>query len=354
VGRNSTLIALAALATVLSGCAGVGRFGFPLTDAPVMVGTVNDALEAEARQAYGAGNYEHAGTLYLELSRSDTDPERQADFLFLAGESALGEQNFYVAYRRYSDLLKKFPLTSRFSTVVERVFLVARRFAEGVADKPSWLFGIDMSDRQLGIDILTEFQKARERHPLADDALHWKAMALVEMGEYQLAIATWTKLRTDYPESEEWFETAQYRIGLTMLRLSEGVDYDKGPIHAGYKHLKQYVKANPKGNHVTEAESRIAELEEALADQLFDTAKRYLWLDQDYAATLYLDAILRDYPATEMARGEAKTLRASIPKSSPPPARPDPEELEGPLAVDVQRFRLPPPDRSGLNPKPGD
>ena len=53
-------IALAALTLAVCGCSGPGQIP-TLELPPVMVGTVNDALEAEARQAFAEGDYEHAG-----------------------------------------------------------------------------------------------------------------------------------------------------------------------------------------------------------------------------------------------------------------------------------------------------
>ena len=323
-----------------------------LVEPPIVITGSLANTEALAREAMRKHEYEKAGDLYLSLSVVDTDSNRRSEFLFLSAECALGEGDHHKAYRRYSALLKTYPLTDRFSTVVERVFTVARLYCEGRADRPSWLFGISLADRQFGIDILTEFQKAREQHPLADDALHHKASALFDMKEFQLAIGTWTKLEREYSESE-WAPTANYRIGLALLELSDGVDYDKAPLRAGLNHLRQYLKVHAAGDHRVEAKAKVEELEEALAGQLLVTAEFYLGKDQNYSASLYLEAIDRDYPGTAAAK-EARSLNATIPKSSPPPARPDPEELEGPLAVDVDRFRKPPPESAGLNPKPSD
>ena len=77
--------------------------------------------------------------------------------------------------------------------------------------------------------MLERFQQARERHPLADDALHYVALAQLSLGEWEAAIDAWEKLRREYPESE-WAETAEYRVGLTMLELSDGPEYDATPI----------------------------------------------------------------------------------------------------------------------------
>ena len=101
-----------------------------------------------------------------------------------------------------------------------------RRFAEGRAERPTWLLGIRMTDRAFGIEVLEEFHRARERHVLADDALYLIGVAHLAENEPELAIASWQKVVDDYPKSE-WADPAEYRIGLAFVAMSAGPEYDK-------------------------------------------------------------------------------------------------------------------------------
>lgn len=309
--------------------------------------------EVAAREHLAAGRYEEAYEAFSDLSTFEVDPARRAEFLFFAAESALGAGRHEDAYDAYRRLLRRYPATPRYPFVVERIFLLGRLYAEGRATATSWLFGIDMSDRTLGIEILEEFQKSRERHPLADDALHAIAEARVAQGEYGLAIDAWQKLMDEYPRSE-WAETAEFRIGTTFALMSDGTDYDKRPLLTALLRLRRYVERHPTGNHVAEAREAIARLEEDLAAHHVEVARFYLRRDQRYSAVRYLDEVLREYPRTEAAR-EAARLKGSLPRVTPPPPKEhqeddaDPYEAGPPPPPDE-----PPLDYQRLNPSPND
>src|SRR5690606_28196753 len=112
-----------------------------------------------------------------------------------------------------------------------RVFQIGQLFCLGQARRPNWL-GVETEDRELGISVLTKFVEGRERHARADAALHAIAQAQLALGEWEDAVDSWRRLAREYPESE-YAQTAEYRIALTTLAASDGVEYDKGPVEAG-------------------------------------------------------------------------------------------------------------------------
>lgn len=275
--------------------------------------------EVAAREHLAAGRYDAALDAFRELATFESDPARRAEFLFFSGEAALGAGAHEEAYDAYRKLLRRFPSTPRYPLVVERIFLIGRLYALGQAETSTWFFGMDMTDRSLGIEILEEFQKARERHPLADDALHAIAEARVAEGELGLAIDSWQRLMEEYPRSE-WAETAEFRIAMTFAAMSDGTDYDKRPLLTSLQRLRSYVLRHKTGNHVNEATTAIADLEEALAGQQVEVARFYLRADQRYSALICLDEVLREYPRTEAAR-EATRLKGALPTVVPPPPK---------------------------------
>lgn len=322
----------AALAGAAAGCGGV--VPAPLEPEPAIVVEVapittqssGDPLEEVALQAAAAGRYEDAWQAYDALGKRTIDPGLRAEFVFLAAESALGAKKTHEALLLYQRLLREYPTTPRYASAVDRVFLIGRLFCLGRALRPSWL-GVETEDRELGISVLTKFVEGRERHPRADDALHAIAQAQLELGEWEDAVDSWTQLAREYPASE-YAQTAEYRIALTTLSASDGVEYDKGPVEAGRRLLKRYLERFPKGNHAQEAEAKLAEVEQALAAQKLRVARFYLRRDEYYSADVYLAAVLREYPGTPAA-DEARDLRAGLPRISPPPPPPDPGGLGG-------------------------
>ena len=51
-------------------------------------------------------------------------------------------------------MLLQYATTRRGGDVVLQIFEIARLFAEGRAEKPAWFFGMNMTDREFGIEIL--------------------------------------------------------------------------------------------------------------------------------------------------------------------------------------------------------
>ena len=291
----------------------------PITSADT---ATNDPVAIEARALLAGGDYRAAREAYQALARAEPDPMVRAEYLFLSAEAALGAGEDYAAYESYRVLIQQYPSTPRFSLAIERLFLIGRRYCEGIAVKASWILGLELADREFGIKLLESFHEARERHPLADDALHYIAVANEALGEYELAIEAWQRVGKLYPR-REWVETAEYRSALCFLLMSDGVDYDKRPIMTGLGRLRRYIYRYPQGDYVAEAEAKIRELEEALAEQLFEVAEFYMRRDREYSADIYLAAVVREYPDTEAA-AEAKELQASrTPTPLPPPKDPE-------------------------------
>lgn len=339
---QTLLLPLCLLGLVLStGCATpLGEGDLPILEVPGDDPPPVDDAEAQARSALQAGRYEDAGKAYYAMAQLQADPRLRSEFLFLSAESALGARDHYQAYFRYARLLKLYPGTARYGAAVDRLFLIGRLYCEGKGTKPSWLLGIHMDDLEFGIEALERFQRERERHRSADDALHYVALAYQELGNEELAIESWSKLRRFYPDSE-WAETAQFKSALSETTRSDGERYDKQPLLRGLKLLETYAAEHPKGNHVSEALAKAKEIREQIADQLLRTARYYEGEDQYYSTSIYLNAIVSTYPKTAAAL-EAKEMQKALPPSKPPPAPPEPEDLEKKEGINQDRLRIAP------------
>jgi len=319
------LVLLVPAAALLAGCAGPEPAPEPLDiEVALPSEAQSDPRVGAAREDLAAGRYEEARAAFLGLAGGSEDPAQKAELHFFAAEAALGGGDHFGAYDLYRRLTIEAPSAPRHPQVIQRLFLLGRLYAEGRAVKPSRLLGIPLSDREFGVEVLESFVEARERHELADDALHYVAVAREAMGEGELAIEAWQKLGREYPRSE-WRETAEYRASLAMVALSDGPEYDKRPLLTGLDRLRTYVDRHPTGRHVAEAREQVARLEEALAGHDLEVARFYLRRDETYSAQVYLTAVQREYPETRAARA-ASQLASGLPEVAPPPAeRPDDE-----------------------------
>lgn len=342
---QSLLLPLSLLGLLLasSGCAtSLGEGDRPILEVPANDPAPASDAEAQARSALQVGRYEEAGKAYYALAQLEADPRLRSEFLFLSAESALGSQDHYLAYFRYARLLKLYPGTPRYGSAVDRLFLIGRLYCEGKASKPSWLFGISLKDLEFGIEALERFQRERERHRSADDALHYVSLAYQALSNEELAIESWSKLRRFYPESE-WAETAQFQSAMSEITRSEGERYDKLPLVSGLRLLERYAAEHPKGNHVSAALAKAKSIREQLAGQLLRTARYYCSADHYYSTQLYLTTIIRDYPKTEAA-DEAKEMAKEVETATAkaPPAPPAPEDLELKEGINEDRLRIAP------------
>jgi len=296
--------------------------GGQVTVAPLASDVSQNPLERQAQDDFRGGRYASAMDGFLLVAETEKDPRRRSEQVFYAAESALAAGNHYRSYELYRALIQSFPASPRIPGVIERLFLIGRAYAEGLAEKPSLFLGIESEDREFGVSLLTNFQKARPRHGLADDALHYIAVAHEGLEHYPDARSVWDRLAVDYPRSE-WAQTAQFRSARTYTLESEGPAYDTSLLLAGLAKLRAYRDRYPTGNHAAEAREEIAELEQQLGAFGVDQARFYLRRDQDYSAKLYLEAVVADYPETEAAN-EAQDLLAGLPSDlQPPPPPPD-------------------------------
>ncbi|MEZ6189012.1 MAG: outer membrane protein assembly factor BamD [Planctomycetota bacterium] len=341
-----TVLALSVVA-LFAGCASepvpgaaLGQGG-QVTVAPLTSGTADDPLERQAQEAFRNGRYPEAQEAFTLAAQTEKDPVRRSEHLFYAAESALAAKRHYEAYELYRALIQNFPASPRIPGVIERLFLIGRAYAEGVAEKPSLFLGIEGEDREFGVSLLTNFQKARPRHGLADDALHYIAVAHEGLEHYPDARQTWDRLALDYPNSE-WAQTALFRAARTYVLESEGPAYDTSLLLTALQKLRDYRDRFPVGNHTVEAEAEIQRLEQELGQFGVELARFYLRRDQDYSAKLYLDSVVRDYPETQAA-SDAKDLLSELPEGLvAPPAPPDHIEDDAQLET-LQAPAAPPP-----------
>ena len=302
-----------------------------VTVAPLASGTSSDPLERQAQDDFRAGRYAAAQEAFTLVAQTEKDPQRRSEHVFYAAEAALAAGRHYESYELYRTLIQSFPTSRRIPGVIERLFLIGRAYAEGKARKPSLFLGVETLDREFGITLLSNFQKARPRHALADDAMHYIAVAHEGLEHYPDARDAWDRLTVDYPESE-WAQTAQFRAALTYVHESEGPAYDTSLLLTGLAKLRAYRDRYPTGNHAAEAGEEIARLEQELGAFTVEQARFYLRRGQDYSAQLYARAVVRDYPDTQAA-SDAKDLLAALPQDLEPPPPPrdhadDDAELE--------------------------
>ncbi|MBI3723088.1 outer membrane protein assembly factor BamD [bacterium] len=282
------------------------------------------SVDPAAAALYDEGNFAAAAEAFEKAYNRTPRSARAEQALYWTADAAMKGGRYEHALETYERLLKQYPATEHYPEALEKIFQVAKLFVEEKAEKPSWFLRIDRPDRDYGIEALERFVKQRDHHPLAPEALFLVGEAHLKANEPELAIESWQRLVKEYPASD-WSKAAEYKIALAFLALNYGVEYDKRPLMTALRRLRSYVRKYPTGDHVQEAEERVAKLEDDLARHDLGIAKRYARDDHYASAQIYLTSVRREYPRTKAAE-EAKVLAKEWP--DPPLPQPPKDEEE--------------------------
>jgi len=146
----------------------------------------------------------------------------------------------------------------------------------------------------------------------ADDAQFYLAESYFRNGEYKLAAFNYNRLRTSFPNSS-FYKEAFFRSGEAYYFSSLSYDRDQRETKFAidvYRAFSTYYGAD---SLAPIARSRIAELQNKLAQKDYMTAELYRKMDEHAAALVYYEKVIEGYPDTEYFQlatiGRIKTLR---------------------------------------------
>ncbi len=230
---------------------------------------------------------------------------------FLIAEMRRFAQQGASAFDAYKRFIERYP-TSRFSVAAaEAEFALGVEYLEG--QMPGFLFF--PPDRGQGIKILSHMQVNFRNHSLADDALVRSGDYLMGNGDSKEAAESYRRLLAEYPRSEYGIG-ARRSLAMALWRLSEGAAYDERSILQAARAFQDYVEvvrlrnaeAEMESGRVAEAEARIQEIRERLAEKQVFIARLYERRNQPRSAAFYYEYCVRQYPDTEHARLAAESL----------------------------------------------
>lgn len=156
-------------------------------------------LKLEIAQAQtAAGNAEAALMLYKEIETVTQNDYVKAQVDFLAGQAYLQLGDNASAYERWQHAVNSYPLAyDSYSALVGLV-----NAGQPVDEYNRGL--VDYFAQQYGV-ALAAFERYIVSNPAHDGTvLHYKALTLREMGEYELAIEAWNELIEKYPGNRYW------------------------------------------------------------------------------------------------------------------------------------------------------
>jgi outer membrane protein assembly factor BamD len=153
------------------------------------------------------------------------------------------------------------------------------------------------------LEAINEFQSLLLQYPgneVADDAQYYLAMSRYERGEQLLAAYEFSKLIKNMPASD-FVPNAQYMLAESYYQLSPNFALDQSYTINAIKEFQAFIEFFPTDERVTEAEKKMRELNDKLAQKEYNTAYIYERLEYNTAALIYYNSVLETYHDTRFA-----------------------------------------------------
>ena len=163
----------------------------------------------------------------------------------------------------------------------EQAFLVAKR-------------NYDKGDYLQAIDDFSFIKVKFSGTHIIDESQYFLAMCYFQRKEYILAAYEYDYLIKNYPTSE-YFPKAHYQLGLCYYNLSPKYNLDQSYTYYAISEFMGFIELYPKDPNVSEAEKRIKELRDKLAQKEYMSGVLYFTMDNYKASIVYFDNVLDQY-----------------------------------------------------------
>ena len=146
-----------------------------------------------------------------------------------------------------------------------------------------------------------EFQTILLQYPgsaVNDDAQYYLGLTYFSRDQYLLAAYEFSKLIRDIPASE-FVPESQYMLAESYYQLSPAYQLDQSYTRKAIEEFQAFIDYFPLSPKVEEAELKINELNNKLAEKLFNNAIIYERMEYNRAAIKYYGAVQETYHDTE-------------------------------------------------------
>lgn len=150
-------------------------------------------------------------------------------------------------------------------------------------------------------DALKEFQAIVLQYPgnaIVDSSQYYLGMTRYERGEYILGAYEFSRLIKNMPSSK-MVPISQYMLAECYYMLSPDYQLDQKYTKKAVSEFQAFIDFFPTDPKVTDAEKKIAALNNKLAHKVYHTAYIYNKMDYYKAALIYYDNVIDNYHDTQ-------------------------------------------------------
>ena len=222
---------------------------------------------------------------------------------FYLAEYLYQQGNDWAAFKRYEQVMDRYPGTTRLREVVERQFDIGRRLMD---TREGWRWrGWTLSR---AIRVLDRSIDHNPSGPHADEAQLLVGDCYMEKGRYDDAYVSYRTLIENYPGSE-WVSTARFKSGLARFRQAEFTEDKTELLMQARRAFEVYLREDPVGAFAAEARNLLRRVDSREAALQWRAARFYERTNNAHAAAFALNRITQDYPDTAWAELARKRLR---------------------------------------------
>jgi outer membrane protein assembly factor BamD (BamD/ComL family) len=288
-----SLPCLLLLGYALGGCS----YSFTWVDDKRIADCDPDEILDAAQQEFDQEDYEeceHLATYVREYFPGDPQVEQA---LYLAGESAFLDEEYWNAFKYFKDLQKWYRASQYLTTIADRYYQIG----EAYLNRKPGIFGHLFTARGRGVQAMNHLITHFSHYKLADDAQMSIAEYYYEKEDYLAAADYYTELIKNYPASE-WMGKAVFQLGMSYIKESKGHMYDREMMLRAWVTMGSYLKHFPTGNYINEAKENQAYIIEGLAWKELAIALFYLNQKRDFGARLHLSNAVILFPETKAGK----------------------------------------------------
>ena len=184
----------------------------------------------------------------------------------------------------------------------------------------SYARGKEFFEHKKYVDAMEDFKNVVYNFAgtrIASEASYYLAECYFLTKDFEAAIEEYQHLVSDYPSSS-YADAAQYKVALCYFKESPIYSRDQSQYcDKAVAELEVFFQRYPDSPYKQKAEDLLGQVQDKLAHKDFDAARVYFKSKYYKAARIYLDGIIKTYPATTWA-GQARQLLDTIYKLAPP------------------------------------
>lgn len=158
----------------------------------------------------------------------------------------------------------------------------------------------EKGDIEDALNLLQLLELEYKGTAIHNGVIYYIGLCRFERKEYILAAYEFSKLIKNYPDSRRVVD-AQFMIATCYYKLSPHYSLEQKYTKKAIEEYQAFIDNFYQDSRRAEAEQRIRELNDKLAEKMFMSAVIYTRMELTKSALIYFDAVINKYPESKFA-----------------------------------------------------